>query len=59
MEKTVIYYLAYTKETKLQLQSEEIASAKWCSFGEAFKRLTHDNNRELLKEAARFLNVKL
>lgn len=50
VNKTVTYYLAVVQSKELKLQEKEIADARWCSFDEARKLLTHDNNKQLLDE---------
>lgn len=53
--KSVTYFLAKAKKMDVKL-SEEHLGYKWLLFDAAFKQLTHDNSKQVLKKAEEFLN---
>lgn len=55
INKTVTYFLGYVRGKEYQVQSSEVAEAKWCDFELAKNQITHDNNLELLEEVNQFL----
>ena len=52
--KTVYYYLAETKQENVRLSYEHKDYA-WLPFEDALKRITYDNDREVLRKAHRYL----
>lgn len=57
--KDVIYFVATPKPNQLIIpQPSEVAEAKWYSYQEAMKMITHDNDRKLLQEAVAYLQEK-
>ena len=59
VNKTVIYYLAETKSSKVVLSFEHVNFA-WLNFDDALNKLSFDNSKKVLKNAKEFLsnNVK-
>lgn len=58
VQKTVIYFLGYTKDSQLVLQDQEVAGAAWLEIPEAYNRLTHQNAKDILTEVASYLDKK-
>lgn len=58
VNKTVIYFLGYARDDSLKPQVGEIAQADWFDFKMAQSRLTHQNTKDILTEAANYLKVK-
>lgn len=54
--KDVIYFIAQPINTKININTNELQDAKWATYDEAFKILTFDNSRELLKKAHEFIS---
>src|SRR3989338_3303950 len=52
--KEVIFFLAETHQEEIKLSSEHIGYA-WLSYENAFKKLTFNNAKELLRNANQFL----
>ena len=55
--KEVVYFLAEYAYGNEKAQKEELQGMEWVSYEEAEKRITFDNDRELLKEAASYLKA--
>ena len=55
--KEVIFFLAETHSEEVTLSSEHIGYA-WLSYEHAFKKLTFNNSKELLRKANQFLYKK-
>ena len=53
--KEVIFFLARTRTEHVQLSSEHIGYA-WVSYEHAYKKLTYNSSKELLKNANQFFN---
>ena len=51
--KEVVFFLATTKESKVNLSHEHI-DYSWLDFDSAFSRLTYDNARQVLRNAIEF-----
>ena len=51
--KEVVFFLATTKESKVNLSHEHI-DYSWLDFDSAFSRLTYDNARQILRNAIEF-----
>ena len=47
--KKVTYYLAYTNETHVTIQTSEIHQAYWVNTQNALKQLTYQNDQEALR----------
>jgi len=54
--KEVVFYLAETKEKKVEISFEHIGY-KWLEYKEAIKKVTFKNAREVLKKANEFLKT--
>lgn len=54
--KDVIYFLAFSEESALTAQSEEINEANWYTFEEALEKITYGNDIMLLKTAKKYIN---
>src|SRR5215210_5487334 len=54
VNKTVIYYLAETKSSKVVLSFEHVNFA-WLHYNEALNKLSFDNSKKVLKNAREFL----
>ena len=54
--KTVYYYLAETKQSEVKLSYEHTDYA-WLPYEKALKRITYDNDREVLKKAHAYLKA--
>lgn len=52
--KTVVFFLAKTKEREVRVSSEH-NSYKWLPFEEAFSKITFENAKEILQKANNFL----
>lgn len=55
--KEVVFYLAQSATEKVELSFEHIGYA-WMGYEHAYKKLTFNNSKELLKKANEFLNKK-
>ncbi len=57
--KDVIYFIGQVSENqKVTVQDEEVISYKWLSYGEALKMVTHENEKNVLIEANKYLHQK-
>ena len=52
--KEVVFFLAQTKTKDVKISSEHIGYA-WASYDKAYKKLTYNNSKELLRKAAHFI----
>ncbi len=52
--KTVVFYLAETKQKEVRLSYEHKDYA-WLEYEDALKRITYDNSKELLRKAHEYL----
>lgn len=50
IEKTVIIYIASTKDTRTVIQPEEIEDYIWLSYDNAYKTLNYENDKAILKK---------
>jgi len=57
INKTVIFFLAETKTSKIKISFEH-SGFDWLVFEEAFRRITHKNSKRILQEADSFLKNK-
>lgn len=48
--KTVVYFLAHSKNVEIKIQEKEIIEAKWVSINDVEGILTFDNMKELWKK---------
>jgi len=53
--KRVVYYLAETKNKNVKISFEH-TGYEWLGYGDALKRITYKNSREILKKAHNYLN---
>jgi len=49
--KEVVYFIAESSKSIIQLQTDEIKSMKWCLFNEAYHLITYDSDKEILNIA--------
>ena len=56
VNKSVVFYLAETKQDKVRLSKEHSAFA-WLGLEAALERLTFENDRNVLRKAAEFLKI--
>lgn len=56
--KDVIYFLGEISNQKVKIQVEEVLNYKWLPYHEALKMVTHDNERNILLEANKYLIKK-
>ena len=54
--KKVVYFLAERCGGELRLQPEEVSDCRECSFDEAMKLITYENDRQLLLAADKFIS---
>jgi len=59
IEKTVVMFLMAYISGELKNQEEEVAEAGWFTPEEALKTLSFDNDKDLLKKAAKMKNLKI
>ncbi|MFA7074407.1 MAG: NUDIX domain-containing protein [Endomicrobiaceae bacterium] len=57
IKKNVIYYLCYTESDFSNPADNEISGCKWMPYGEAFESLIHRQQRNILDNAKKFLEV--
>jgi len=55
-DKTVEYFIAFTKSDKVVMQEAEIQNYKWTTFEEALKTFTFKETKNVLKIAQKYLN---
>lgn len=59
VKKQVVYFLGHPQSDDTVIrQEEEISEYKWCLLDDADDMVTFKNDKHLIKEAKRFLNVK-
>ena len=56
--KKVVWFVAEAKEGPFRLQKEKVTDAYWLSAEDALITLSHDSDREILKEAISFWNKR-
>ncbi len=54
--KEVIYFIARADSRETTVQAEELRSILWLPYEEALRRLSYDNDREILRQAEAWLN---
>ena len=58
VEKDVVYFVASGGSQRVRLQKEEVSDYKWVRPETAFKILSFQNDKEVLKKALEFLKQK-
>lgn len=53
--KEVIFFLAKADHAKMKIQEEEILEVNLLNYNEAMKQLTHENSKDLLEKARKFI----
>ncbi|MBP6884049.1 MAG: NUDIX domain-containing protein [Candidatus Pacebacteria bacterium] len=53
--KVVKFFIGFIESDEVTIQREEIMDYKWATYEEALETLTYENNKKVLKEAAKFL----
>ena len=56
--KDVIYFPATATSSKIVVQEEEIALAKWVNLSDAFNMITYDNDKKVLEMVVKYLKEK-
>ena len=56
--KDVIYFPATATSSKIVVQEEEIALAKWVNLSDAFDMITYDNDKKVLEMVVKYLKEK-
>lgn len=59
IDKTSVFYLATTENSKITKQQSEVELAKWCSFEETLDMLTFDDWKEMFKKVLKDLNINI
>ena len=54
--KEVVYFIARADSRETTVQAEELRSILWLPYEEALRRLSYDNDREILRKAEAWLN---
>lgn len=54
--KTVVFFLAYSRDTAVAAQEEEVKEITWLPYEEAAATLTFDSDRETLRKAEAYLH---
>lgn len=54
--KEVVYFAARAHSRKTKVQEEELRSVSWLPFEDALRRLSFENDREILRQADVYLN---
>lgn len=52
--KEVVYFTARANSMETSAQAEELRSILWLPYDEALRRLSYDNDREILRQAERY-----
>ena len=58
IEKDVILFIAKPITLEIKAQEEEVSNVKWIDIKEALEIITHDNSKNILKQAIKDLNIK-
>ncbi len=58
VEKAVVIFLAFAKNTDVSIQEEEIDDYIWVDLSDALKMLKFENDRGILKQAVDFISCK-
>lgn len=57
IHKTVIFYIGHIEEeAQTAIDNKEVKEARWMSFAEAKKSITHSSARKVLEQAEKFLH---
>lgn len=59
IDKTSVFYIATTENSKITKQQSEVELAKWCSFEETLDMLTFDDWKEMFKKVLKDLNINI
>lgn len=57
--KDVVYFVGTTTEINTLAQECEVSEVKWMSYEDALEVMSHDDNRNVLKEAISFYNKNM
>ena len=57
--KKVTFYIATTKDTRVNIQQKEIHAYTWCSYKKAREKITFQNSKELIDDAEKYLEKKM
>lgn len=57
--KDVVYFVGTTSEVNTLAQECEVSEVKWMNYDEAIDIMSHDDNRDVLKEAISFYNKNM
>jgi 8-oxo-dGTP pyrophosphatase MutT (NUDIX family) len=55
IHKIVKYFVGFTEDKEVKLLESELVEYKWATYEEAMNTLSYDNNKEVLKEAVKYL----
>ena len=58
INKDVVYFLGYAKDSRTTPQEEEISEIRWVSLARLGNYLTHENDRRIVRGMTRFLRSK-
>lgn len=58
IEKSVIIFLAETKEKDYTIQQEEIEECDWFNFEDALKTLNYDNDKRILMQVSQYFKTR-
>lgn len=53
VDKTVTYFLGWVSDAAVQIQVEEVRDYAWLEFEDASRRITYEETRRILQDAAR------
>lgn len=59
VRKTVDYFIAKSKTTKIIIDKNEIVNYRWCTTKQAEKLITYQQSKKILKKANRLITKKL
>ena len=57
-EKLVVYFLAFTTNTHVRIQYQEISAFNWVDVNRADEAISFDNDRRILQNALRFIEER-
>ena len=57
VERLFIIFLCKAETDKVKIEKDELIDYAWLPYEDALKKLTHDDSRELLKKAHKFLKT--
>lgn len=55
IDKDVVYFLGYTEDKETNMQVEEVSEIKWVELSAAHSFLTYYNDKQLLKNAKKYI----